>query len=189
MLRLTRIFLACLTTFSLLVLISLSILWLRSYRHTDRLTSVSTTGQKSLYSRQGHLVLNYLHADWSNQPASRFGIKYDRDTPAPPSEDLMVRLLLCTSRGVTESFHERAGFALYQRNRPDGVQYVIAVAPFWALAAASGLLPLGWTVQRLRRRFFSRPVPGCCERCGYDLRATPQRCPECGHVPSSPTGA
>jgi len=54
--------------------------------------------------------------------------------------------------------------------------------PHWALAAI-GFLPLIPTIyRRLRRR--RRLVMGNCVGCGYDLRATPGRCPECGIVVS-----
>jgi hypothetical protein len=55
-------------------------------------------------------------------------------------------------------------------------------APYWALAVLNATLLAGWwflwmAPARRARRWAKE---GRCPRCGYDLRATPARCPECG---------
>ena len=50
--------------------------------------------------------------------------------------------------------------------------------PHWAVAGPLTVLPLVWAARRQVRR--RRDLTGRCRRCGYDLRASPARCPECG---------
>ena len=60
-----------------------------------------------------------------------------------------------------------------------------AYVPFWLLALAAGAWPTASLTLLVRRRIRRRRAAreGHCRVCGYDLRATPDRCPECGAVP------
>jgi hypothetical protein len=52
----------------------------------------------------------------------------------------------------------------------------------WIVLSA---LVIVWGVRNMkRRRAWVRFYAGQCIRCGYDLRATPGKCPECGAVPT-----
>jgi predicted RNA-binding Zn-ribbon protein involved in translation (DUF1610 family) len=78
---------------------------------------------------------------------------------------------------------ERAGLAWHhRRNRRRGTLHAHAVVPFWALVAVTGAIPLARATLRFRARARTRQRQdiGLCPTCGYDLRATPNRCPECG---------
>lgn len=61
-----------------------------------------------------------------------------------------------------------------------GVPHAVWVAAFATCPAAAGLRWAGRRTRRARSRRWE--ASGLCPGCGYDVRQSPERCPECGTV-------
>lgn len=71
-----------------------------------------------------------------------------------------------------------ASIPALRRQWADRLAVPEAAVPLWALAAAFAVLPVARLTSAVRGR--TRRRSGRCRACGYDLRASPGRCPECG---------
>lgn len=103
--------------------------------------------------------------------------------PAQPGEPFLIHSTH-EERFNFLGFSARSGTINTGENRPDASAIVLGLpAWFFALSSAWPIVP--W----IRcRRCAQRPADAC-ELCGYDLRATPERCPECGKMPSLTKGS
>ena len=79
------------------------------------------------------------------------------------------------------------GFELYDNQlksilpsavTPSRVAGVVVRVPYWSVVLLAAIQPTALLVRRWRSR--RRLRANCCVLCGYDIRATPDRCPECG---------
>jgi hypothetical protein len=169
-----------LTVLSLLLGALLFVAWLSS---TESLTVLSwkptspvATVRWELHSIGGRVALLRCSTDagptWRG--GGRFGVGGLRGIPSVIIERDFIP---AGDAGV-------AGFAFWWVTRsgdvPSGSRGVVMV-PYWALAlpfAVAPALSLRGSIRRkqqARRRRAAR-----CPACGYDLRGTPGRCPECG---------
>jgi hypothetical protein len=171
-----------LTALSLLLCVAACVLWMRSYsardqwayRWRDVSADADTFGACSLDSLGGQLWFGYWWQDNSYLRRPHEGLSAEawhvgsvqQSAPHFPRPDAVRPLVWRFGFGWT-----RQG-----TSRTDGGRGVIV--PHWLLLMLLAA-PAALALARRRRRSACRAT-AVCMRCGYDLRATPDRCPECG---------
>jgi hypothetical protein len=86
------------------------------------------------------------------------------------------------SRDFYGSENSFAGF-YFSRSSYRGTREWYVGFPYWFLIILTSAVAIMAIV--LLRRHGRRRITGACINCGYDLRATPERCPECGTIPTT----
>jgi hypothetical protein len=137
-----------------------------------------------LCSNDGRLMTFYMLRSYSQQipdslnagiyPAGIYRSEYDNQRRVQE----LTTIEAAYGGRTGHSWWNKLGFSVSLGD--DGATPTITF-PHWAACAISLVLPAIWGWKRHRRR--TRTKQGCCAACGYDLRATPDRCPECGTVP------
>jgi hypothetical protein len=199
--RLTRHLFTLCSAVSLLLCVAACVLWVRSYFATDMLTlhseSVSGGTYRQVYrlvdSGRGMLLVHrgVIQAAPVDPPPGytpTSASRRDAEFPVNPVDRWALSRatspagqVVHFAPGVTvrqdRSSEVTIGHAALGTMAATYEELWIAV-PHWLLALVAAILPTVFGVRFVRRRRLARL--GLCPACGYDLRASPERCPECG---------
>lgn len=172
---LRRLFTFC-SALSVLACVLTCAIWVRSHWAADEVKYGWSRGVGWAWTPKDYLEVGVFLGDCSGQQADFYGLHHEPSPINRPINSFGFMEIDPPDRLITAQW---GGFAWYSiRGNRTGNLYAEAVAPFWSIAAVAALLPFTWVLLRMRDRRHGRP--GLCPSCGYDLRATPERCPECG---------
>ena len=202
--RLTQRLSTLCAAMSLLLCVAVCVLWVRSHWRADGVGRVWPDGNGMGVTSVAGRVVAARSRGWCPVPLRRPpGWTYGSYDPHDPP---LVRQRLLRERGGVLGFNvvavdgyweaadelsgENEYRSLLRGRTPPALRYPpgarryrstsIAV-PHGLLAAITAAWPAARALRRWRR--WRQARRGLCPSCGYDLRATPDRCPECGAVP------
>ncbi len=181
---------------SLAIALATCFFWWRSYRRWDVAVAAWPKCGSGISSARGHVTLNVKltqrydwipTAEWSSENPRVFrmsGGDYHFSTdPLYRSGwlELNEEAWVCEFIKASDPLPPGAPFSdLPRRSTFDG--YFRLRVPHWAIAVVACIPICVFAISRAMQfaRAHRRAREGLCTRCGYDLRETPQRCPECG---------
>jgi hypothetical protein len=185
-----------------LVFLTLTLtLWVRSYRHHDQISFDTTTRLPGELHGNALLRTTVLRSSAGGLGAfssTRLVTDNDHDDARATRwawEDMEV----CPDFPWTASMYWGAGgrarrwgfgFERHTYRAPSvnlATSRVAAVVPYWALSSPFAIVPALAVLKLSRQR--RRRAKNLCVTCGYDLRASRDRCPECGTPIRSRTAA
>ena len=172
-----RLFTLC-SAASLLLCVAVGVLWVRSYWVADALARQWTYTLVGAGTSRGGALLYTLSGPPipTGKKLVPYGVRHTTHEPSD-LDDSFVQLGF--SADPFGSFRYDVGPGVSSRGTRLHEVTVRALGfPLWCPFAVTALLPAIWlnTLVRQRRRKKLR----LCASCGYDLRASPERCPECG---------
>ena len=161
-----------LSALSLLLFVAVVVLWVRSYTflhsyNGDRLICITYRGRlEILLGQVDEVFSSSADARWSSHRIEH------------PGHGMNWWDIVWRRAGERRWSFAGLRYAANDFTLNDGRRWPIQLVtiPSWAVAVATALPPLAMLISRTQRAYRR----GLCPSCGYDLRATPDSCPECG---------